>query len=56
MVEDIGYHHKLEDLRIIPNAVEGLKLLKDFKLIVITNQSGIGRGYYTLKDYEKFND
>jgi len=56
LVEDIGYHHKLEDLRIIPNAVEGLKLLKDFKLIVITNQSGIGRGYYTLKDYEKFND
>ncbi len=56
IVEDIGYHHKLEALRIVPNAVEGLKLLKDYLLIVITNQSGIGRGYYTFQDYEKFNE
>ena len=55
LVEDIGYHHKLEDLRIVPNAIEGLKLLKNYKLIVITNQSGIGRGYYTMKDFENFN-
>jgi len=57
IVEDIGYHHKLEDLRIVPNAIEGLKLLsEDFKLIIITNQSGIGRGYYTFQDYQKFNE
>ncbi|MBS3114045.1 HAD family hydrolase [Candidatus Woesearchaeota archaeon] len=57
LVEDVGYHHKLEDFKLIPNAVEGLKLLsKDFKLIIITNQSGIGRGYYTLEDFNKFNN
>lgn len=56
LVEDMGYHHKLEDLRIVPNAVEGLKLLKDYLLIVVTNQSGIGRGYYTMKDFESFNN
>ena len=56
IVEDIGYHHKPEDLRIVPNAAEGLKLLKDYRLIVITNQSGIGRGYYKFQDYEKFNE
>lgn len=56
LVEDIGYHHKLEDLKIVPNAVEGLKLLKDYKLAVVTNQSGIGRGYYTMKDFENFNN
>ena len=56
IVEDIGYHHKLEDFKLIPNAVEGLKLLKDYKLIIITNQSGIGKGYYTMKGFENFNN
>jgi len=56
IVEDIGYHHKLEDFKLVPNAVEGLKLLKDYKLIIITNQSGIGMGYYKFEDYLKFND
>ncbi len=56
LVEDIGYHHKLEDFKLIPNVIEGLKLLKGYKLIIVTNQSGIGRGYYTHQDYEKFNE
>lgn len=56
IVEDIGYHHKLEDLKIVPNAIEGLKLLKNYKLIIVTNQSGIGRGHYTIKDFESFNN
>jgi|SRR3989344_467284 len=56
LVEDIGYHHKIEDFKLISNAIEGLKLFsKDYKLIILTNQSGIGRGYYTLADFEKFN-
>ena len=55
LVEDLGYHHKLVDLKLIPNAVEGLNLLKNFKLIIITNQSGIGRGYYKMKDFDNFN-
>ncbi|MBI3026535.1 HAD family hydrolase [Candidatus Woesearchaeota archaeon] len=56
IVEDIGYHYKIEDFKLIPNAVEGLKLLKDYKLVVITNQSGIGRGYFKFDDFEKFNN
>ena len=56
IVEDIGYHHKIEDFKLMPNAIEGLKLLKNYLLIIITNQSGIGRGYYTMKDFEKFNN
>ncbi len=56
LVEDIGYHHKLENFKLIPNAIEGLKLLRNYKLIIVSNQSGIGRGYYTMKDFENFNN
>ena len=56
VAEDLGYVHKVEDFKLIKNAVEGLKLLKDYELIILTNQSGIGRGYYTLKDFENFNN
>ena len=46
-----GYIHKIEDFEFIPNALEGLKLLSktDYKIIMVTNQSGIGRGFYTEK-------
>lgn len=52
---DKDYVYKLEDLELIPNVVEGLKKLWiKYKLIIVTNQSGISRGYYTEQDYLKF--
>lgn len=54
--EDPGYVHKLEDLKLYDGVIEGLHLLKDFKLFIITNQSGIGRGYYKEEDMHKFNE
>ena len=56
IIEDICYHYKIEDFKFIPNAVKGLKLLKNFKLFIVTNQSGIGRGYYKTEDFLKFNN
>ena len=56
IVEDAGYVHKIEDFKLIQNSAEGLKLLKKYKLFIVTNQSGIGRGYYALKDFESFNN
>ena len=56
IVEDIGYHHKIKDFKLIPNAIKGLKRLKGYKLFIITNQSGIGRGLYSIKDFTNFNN
>lgn len=54
--EDFGYVHRIEDFKLIPRAIDGLRLLKEFTLVVITNQSGIGRGYYAEKDFLKLNE
>lgn len=50
---DKQYLYKVSDFEYINGAVEGLKELADmgFILVVITNQSGIARGYYTEEDY-----
>lgn len=43
-----GYTHKREDFRFLPHVIHALQRLSksDHKLIVVTNQSGIARGYY----------
>lgn len=51
------YLYKIKDFEFLPGVIEGLKLLQNrgFLLIVITNQSGIGRGYYSEEDFMKLN-
>lgn len=57
LVEDKGYVHKIEDFKIYPDVVRGLKLLKnDYIFFIITNQPGIGKGMYTVEDFYKFNN
>lgn len=46
---DPGKHtFKLEEFTILPDVWESLKIFRDkgYKLVIITNQSGIARGYY----------
>ena len=52
------YVHKVEDFIINPGVLESLKKIKekDYVLFVVTNQSGIGRGLYTLEDFHKVNN
>jgi D-glycero-D-manno-heptose 1,7-bisphosphate phosphatase len=55
-VDEHGYTHKPEDCKLMPGAVEGLTLLRDegYKFIVVTNQSGVGRGKFTPEDLTEF--
>lgn len=55
---DRGYTHRPEDLEFLPGVPEALGQLKQagFKLAVITNQSGVARGYYTERHVRAFHD
>ncbi len=54
---DSGYVYKPSDLQLINGVEEALHIFQElgYLLIVITNQSGVGRGYYTLGDVHQFN-
>ncbi|MFN3477064.1 MAG: lipopolysaccharide heptosyltransferase II, partial [Candidatus Methylomirabilales bacterium] len=55
--EEVGYLGRPEGLRLLPRAAEALKLLKGrgFKRIVISNQSGIARGYLSREEVDGVN-
>jgi D-glycero-D-manno-heptose 1,7-bisphosphate phosphatase len=53
IMEDADYCSHPKEVRIFPGVPETLQRLKSkgFKLIIITNQSGIGRGFFTMEQY-----
>lgn len=55
---DVDYLHEVDKLEFIDGAVEALALLKmlGYRLIVISNQSGIGRGYFEARDVELLHE
>ena len=52
--KEINYLHKIEDFEFIDGVFETCRYLisLDYQIIVITNQSGISRGFYTEKDFQ----
>lgn len=56
--EEKEYLYHAEDFTFIPGAVEAIKALKKagFLVIVVTNQSGVARGYYTERDVDVLHE
>lgn len=54
---DKGYTHRPEDLELVDGAAEMVRLLNDAGryVIVVTNQAGVGRGYYTEDNVDAFH-
>ena len=52
---DHGYVSRREDFTFVPGVLDGARHLHalGFALVVVTNQSGIGRGLYSISDYEQ---
>ena len=53
LMEDADYCSDAKQVHIFPGVPEALRKLKTkgYKIIVITNQSGLGRGFFTLDQY-----
>ena len=58
VVEEISYLHRVEDIVIIPGAAEVISTanLRRVPVVMITNQSGIGRGYFGWTEFKSVQD
>ncbi len=56
--EEVDYLHRPEELVMIPGAAAAVARLnaRGIPVVVVTNQSGIGRGYYGLEDFQRVMD
>ena len=56
--EEVGYLHEIEKFSWIDGAKQAIKFCneKNFLVIVVTNQSGIARGFYTENDVKILHD
>lgn len=53
-----NFLYRIEDFEYLDGAIEGLKQLQNwgYLLVIITNQSGIARGYFSEDDYKKLTE
>jgi histidinol-phosphate phosphatase family protein len=67
IAKDVPYCGKVEDFELLPSVTDAIALFNshNFKVVIVTNQSGIARGYFTeetlgsihnkmIKELEKF--
>jgi len=53
IIEDTGYPNRVEDVRLVDGAAQAIRAFRQhgYRVFVVTNQSGIGRGYFDMIDY-----
>jgi len=54
IVDDPGYLHEPDRVKLLPGAGEAIRRLNErgFVVVVVSNQSGIARGFYSVQDYD----
>ncbi len=57
IIEDAGYLGERDKIKFLPRVSKAIKLLNEngFKVIVITNQAGVARGYFTEETVKEIN-
>jgi rfaE bifunctional protein nucleotidyltransferase chain/domain len=57
VIEEADYLHEPERIRFLPGALEGVKRFQDmgYRIVLVTNQPGIGIGYYSKEDFYRVN-
>ena len=57
IIEEKDFLNRLEDVKLFAGAARALRQLQDagFKLFIVSNQSGVGRGYFTMNEVAKVN-
>jgi D-glycero-D-manno-heptose 1,7-bisphosphate phosphatase len=55
--EEVGYLKSVDQMKLIPRSAEAVSLLnrKRFKVVVVTNQAGVARGYFPEAALEKLH-
>src|SRR5262245_61929462 len=58
VVEETGYLCRVDDIVVIPGAAEVIAAAnqRSIAVIMVTNQSGIGRGYYGWAEFKSVQD
>jgi D-glycero-D-manno-heptose 1,7-bisphosphate phosphatase len=53
IIEDTGYVHRVQELRLFPGAARAIGRCNrlGIPIVLVTNQSGIGRGYYGWSEF-----
>jgi D-glycero-D-manno-heptose 1,7-bisphosphate phosphatase len=57
LIEDVGYPHREDQLRFMPGAPEAVRRLNrlGYLCVIVTNQSGVARGMFSLEQMQTFN-
>jgi D-glycero-D-manno-heptose 1,7-bisphosphate phosphatase len=58
VLEDTGYLCRVEDMRFVARAQESIAALNraGIPVVMVTNQAGVGRGYYNWSEFETVQD
>ena len=58
LIRDVDYLGSVSGLEVFKRAASAIKLLRaaGFKIVIVTNQSGVARGYFTMADVHRIHD